>query len=385
MMNVSIERCNSYDEETVYTAIEKLIDNIGGWKKFISPGKKVALKPNLLMFKKPEDAATTHPSVVKAVITQIQKAGGIVTIVESPGGPYSQSMLRHVYKATGIEKVADETGAVLNYDLRVCDIYREQSKYIKQLEVLKPLVDADVIINLPKLKTHTMMTYTGAVKNMFGAVAGTAKADLHLRMPDYMKFADSLIDIYLSVKPSLNILDGIIGMEGYGPTNGTPRNVGVLLASTDGFSLDAAALKIIGLPMEKVPVMLNAKERGLLPEDITITGEPIENITVKGYYIPLINEHERVDKFNRGFMKHVKKWIRPRPVIQESLCVKCGNCSKNCPPKVITLEKGKKPEIDYKNCIRCFCCHELCAYNAITIHRSMLSKTLMNRNLAGMK
>lgn len=384
-MIVSIERCESYDEKAVYEAVEKLIEYIGGWKNFIGPGKKVAVKPNLLMFKKPEEAATTHPAVVKAVIMQVQKAGGIVSIVESPGGPYHQSMLRQVYKATGIEKVADETGAVLNYDLRVCNVGTDQAKYIKQLEVLKPLVDADVIINLPKLKTHTMMTYTGAVKNMFGAVAGTAKADMHLRMPDYMKFADSLIDIYLSVKPTLNIMDGIIGMEGYGPTNGSPRNVGVLLASPDGFSLDAAALKIIGLPMEKVPVMLNAKERNLLPEDISIIGEPIENVAVKDYNIPLVNEHERVDKFNRGLMKLVKNWIRPRPVIQESICIRCGNCARNCPPKVITIETGKKPDIDYKNCIRCFCCHELCAYNAITIHRNIISKVLMNRNLAGLK
>ena len=131
----------------------------------------------------------------------------------------------------------------MNYDLRVSKINREQSKYIKQLEVLKPLIDADIVINLPKLKTHTMMTFTGAVKNMFGAIAGTAKADMHLRMADYIKFADCLIDIFLSVKPTLNIMDAIDGMEGYGPNNGNPRHIGVLMASTDGFSLDAAALR----------------------------------------------------------------------------------------------------------------------------------------------
>lgn len=385
MQSVSLERCTNYDEEVVYAAIEKLINNIGGWKNYISPGKKVVVKPNLLMFKKPEEAATTHPSVVKAVIAQIQKAGGIVTIVDSPGGPYHAAMLKHVYRTAGMEKIADETGAVLNYDLRVNTIQREQSKYIKQLEILKPLIDADIIINLPKLKTHTMMTYTGAVKNMFGAIAGTAKADMHLRMPDYIRFADCLIDIFLSVKPTLNVMDAINGMEGYGPTNGNPRHLGVLLASTNGFSLDAAALKIIGLPVEKVPVMFNAKARGLLDEEIRIIGEPVENVTVSDYIIPALNDNERTDKFSRGFMKIVKKWMRPRPEIQDSLCVQCGNCARNCPPGVITLSKGRKPDINYKNCIRCFCCHELCAYNAITVHRSMISRMMMHKRIAGRK
>lgn len=385
MQAVSIECCNSYDEETVYQAVEKLMDHLGGWKHFISPGKRVAIKPNLLMFKKPEEAATTHPSVVKAVISQVQKAGGIVTIAESPGGPYNTSMLKRVYRTTGVESVADETGAILNYDLRVSNIIQEQAKYIKQLEILKPLAEADIIINLPKLKTHTMMTYTGAIKNMFGAVAGTAKADLHLRMPDYKKFADSLIDVYLSVKPMLNLMDAIDGMEGYGPTNGNPRHLGILLASADGFALDAAALRVIQLPAEKVPVMFNAQKRGLLDEEISILGEKIENISVMDYNIPLLSDTERVDKFNRGLMKMVKQWLRPRPVIQKNLCVQCGNCAKNCPPKVITLEKGKLPVIDYKNCIRCFCCHELCTYDAISIHRNAISRVMMNQKIAGLK
>ncbi len=385
MKIVSLERCSSYDEEAVYAAVDKLVEGIGGWKSIVSPGKKVAVKPNLLMFKKPEEAATTHPSVVKAVIRQIQKAGGIAEIVESPGGPYNAAMLKRVYKSTGIEKIADETGAVLNYDLRVSKIVNEQAKYIKQLEILKPLADADIIINLPKLKTHTMMTYSGAVKNMFGAIAGTAKADMHLRMPDYLKFADCLIDIFLGVKPTLNIMDAIEGMEGYGPTNGSPRKLGVLLASQDGFALDAAALKIISLPADKVPVMRNAKERKLLDEEIGFVGEPIENVMVSDYNIPLLNESERIDKFNRGAMKHIKNWIRPRPEVQNSLCVVCGNCVKNCPPKVITIGKSGKPAIDYRNCIRCFCCHELCPHNAITVRRSLLSKLMMNKNIAGQK
>lgn len=385
MQLVSIERCEDYNEQKVYEAIEKTVNNLGGWGMYIKPGSKVAVKPNLVMYKKPEEAATTHPSVIKAVIAQVQKAGGLVTIAESPGGPYNQSMLKHVYKMTGVEKVADETGAILNYDLRVETIRQPMAKYLKKFEVIKPLADADVIINLPKLKTHGSMTYTGAIKNMFGAVAGTSKTDLHMRMPDYYKFADCLIDIYLGIKPTLNIMDAITGMEGFGPTSGDPKHIGLLLASADGFSLDVTAMKIINLPMDFVPLMVQAKERDLVDEEIKILGENIENVAVKDFRIPdhsVINSHRVL---RRRFVRLSRRFLRPRPEIQTDLCAKCGDCAKNCPPKVIRMGKDRTPVIDYKGCIRCFCCQELCSHNAIKIYRNILSKILLSKKTAGLK
>lgn len=385
MQYVSIAKCSDYNEENVYKAVEDIVNKLGGWKKYIKPGNTVVVKPNLLMPKKPDEAATTHPAVVKAVVSQVQKAGGIVTIAESPGGPYGYTYLKHVYKVTGIERVADETGAILNYDLRVQGKNHPQAKYIKQLEVIRPIAEADIIINLPKLKTHTMMAYSGAVKNMFGAVAGTTKADFHLRMPDYMDFADCLIDIFLSVKPTLNIMDAVYGMEGYGPSAGKPRKIGILLASTNGFALDCAALNVIGLPFEKVPIIKQANKREFIREDYCVWGCDIKDITINDYAIPVLNDTERCNAFDRGFLKLAKRWLRPKPVIDQNTCVRCGNCARNCPPKVINIEKGKSPYIDYRKCIRCFCCHELCSYKAITIHRNIISKLMTDKRLAGLK
>jgi uncharacterized protein (DUF362 family)/Pyruvate/2-oxoacid:ferredoxin oxidoreductase delta subunit len=382
---VSIERCESYDEEKVYKALEKIINHLGGWRKFIKPGNVVALKPNLLMYKKPEEAATTHPAIIKAVITQVQKAGGLVVIAESPGGPYNLSMLKYVYKMTGVEKVASETGAILNYDLRVDTINQSNAKYLKKFEIIKPLADADVIINLPKLKTHAAMVYTGAIKNMFGAIAGTSKTDLHMRMPDYNKFADCLIDIFTGTKPTLNIMDAVIGMEGYGPTSGDPKHIGLLLASENGFSLDVTASKLIRLPLNYVPVFVQAKERGLIDEEIIIHGEQLDNIVIKDFKIPehSADGHPRV--FRRRFMKSFQYLLKPRPEIQNGSCVRCGDCVRNCPPKVIRMEQGKESVINYKDCIRCFCCQELCSHNAIKIHRNLLSKALVNKKITGLK
>jgi len=386
MDTVSIERCNNYEYENVYNCVEKLVDNLGGWKAFIKPGDRVAVKPNLLMNKKPEEAATTHPSVVKAVISQVQKVGGNVVIAESPGGPYNRTLLRYVYRATGIEKVANETGAILNYDLRVTKINRPDSKYVKSLEILKPLADADVIVNIPKLKTHASMVYTGAVKNMFGAVAGTAKTDLHLRMPDYNDFAEGLIDIYLSAKPAINIMDAVEGMEGYGPSAGTPKHIGLLLASPNGFALDIAAVKIIRLSPEKVLVLKNAEKRGLADfNSINIIGENIESVVVNDFDIPALYGVKRQGFLKRNLLKLIKKQSKPKPVIAAERCKRCGNCVKICPAAAIVSEDRSVPVIDYKKCICCFCCHELCDFKAIDIRRGFVSRLITDRRMSGLR
>jgi len=386
MDTVSIERCSNYEYDNVYNCVEKLVDNLGGWKAFIKPGDSVAVKPNLLRYKKPDEAATTHPAVVKAVISQVQKAGGNVIIAESPGGPYSRAMLRYVYRATGIEKVADETGAVLNYDLRVTKINSPDSKYVKSLEIIKPLADADIIINIPKLKTHAMMVYTGAVKNMFGAIAGTAKADLHLRMPDYNDFADSLIDIYLGAKPAISIMDAVEGMEGYGPSAGTPKHIGLLLASSSGFALDIAAVKIIKLSPENVPVLRNAKKRCLVDDNnIRIVGEEIESVVCDDFSIPALYGAKRQNIIKRSLLNLIKKQSRPKPVISAEKCVRCGNCVKICPAAALVHENQSIPSIDYKKCIRCFCCHELCDYKAVDIRRGFVSRVMADRRLSGLR
>lgn len=203
MGTVAIARCDGYRDDLVEAAMTECLNAIGGLSGFIRPGMQVAIKPNLLMAKKPELAATTHPAVVKAIVRAVQAVGGIANIVESPGGMYSVALLRHVYAATGMTRMADETGAKLNLDLRVEKLECPQATLVKSLHVLKPLADADVIIDVAKLKTHMMMVYTGAVKNMFGAVAGTEKADYHARMSDYDRFSEAITDIYLAVKPTL--------------------------------------------------------------------------------------------------------------------------------------------------------------------------------------
>lgn len=379
MSRVSIVRCPGYEINALSAALTATFDNLGGLKKYIKPGMKVVLKPNLVMKKRPEEAATTHPALVYILASMIQEAGGIVTIAESPGGPHTEAVLRGVYSVCGMQKVATETGLRLNYDLSYTDVDNPSGKYLKKVTVIKPLLEADLVINLPKLKTHGQMVYTGAVKNMFGAVPGGLKAEYHMKMAKYDEFANTLIDIFLAVKPALNIMDAVIGMDGRGPTAGNPKQIGLILAGEDAFALDLAALSIINLKPGDVPVIRQAIARGLCPGDlkeVELVGEAIKDVKVRDFVVPGLNSLKDVPFFNSGVLKAFGDMLKPRPVFMHNLCIGCSECARSCPAHIIEM-KNKKPRADLSKCIRCFCCQELCPAKAITIKGSRLFRSVM--------
>ncbi len=381
---VVLEKCENYDKERVRSSIARVFDLLGGIEKYIKAGTQVALKPNLLIAKRPTDAATTHPMIVEVVTEMVIKAGGIVTIIDSPGGPYTAAFIKRVYQTTGMEAAADTTGAKLNYDLRVENVSIPEGILLKSVNILKPLIDADVIINLAKLKTHMMMVYTGAIKNMFGAVGGTEKADYHARMNDYDLFATSLVDIHYAIKPTLNIIDGITAMEGEGPGSGVPRHIGTIIASENAFEADAIALNIIHVPHDKVPIMRVGKKYARYNEnDIEVIGEPIEQFICTDFDVPSLNLRESGARPPKGLLSKFSVITRPKLVIRTKDCIRCRRCLEACPAKVITVQSDKNLKINPSGCIRCFCCHELCPENAIDIKRSLLSKILVGGKMAG--
>jgi uncharacterized protein (DUF362 family)/Pyruvate/2-oxoacid:ferredoxin oxidoreductase delta subunit len=374
MPSVSLVKCSTYSDHQVMAALQETFDNLGGIAQYVKPGTKVALKVNLLMEKTPEEATTTHPALVKALVILIQQAGGQVTIVDSPGGNYNERVLRRIYATSGLQQVAEETGATLNYDLSEVEIANPEGKLLKHLTVIKPLMDADLVINLPKLKTHGMMVYTGAVKNLFGAIPGLQKAEFHFKMPKYEDFADALIDIFLSIKPALSIMDAVVGMEGDGPSAGHPRPIGLVIAAEDAFALDRVALHLIGADPMRIPIIKQAVERGLCRadlQDITIIGANVEDLKVQSFKIPQLNGK------GVGIMHGpITNLFRPKPVFNHSKCIGCADCAKNCPAHTIKM-KNKRPVVDLAQCIRCFCCQELCPAKAIEIRRSKLGSAIL--------
>lgn len=371
MSLVTLVPCADYSPEALAAALEKALSDLGGIERFVKKGTRVALKPNLLMSKRPEEAVTTHPAFARALISLIQKAGGTVTVAESPGGPYFKQYLEGVYRACGYKAIADETGCALNTDLTEAEVNNPGAKYLKKLQIIKPLTDADLVINLPKLKTHGQMVYTGAVKNMFGAIAGTTKIEYHMRMAGCDQFADGLIDIFLSVKPELTIMDAVVGMEGAGPSGGKPKKIGLILASTDAFALDTAAAHVIGLKPEQVPVLRQAAARGLAPksiEEIMFPGLRPDQARVPSFDIPMLDNLEGVSMSEGAIPGFLARFIKPRPVFRHERCTGCAECVSFCPAKVISM-KDKRPYADLSACIRCFCCQELCPSKAVDVRR----------------
>jgi uncharacterized protein (DUF362 family)/Pyruvate/2-oxoacid:ferredoxin oxidoreductase delta subunit len=373
-MKAIVETCDNYRIDRVINCLEKIFDRLGGVSAIIKPGMVVAIKPNLLLPKDPEDAATTHPNVVKGIAAIVQKAGGLAIIAESPGGPYNTTSLGRLYSVTGMEAVADETGAQLNFDLRVEKVENTGGKIVKSPKIIKPLADADLIINAAKLKTHGFMVYSGAVKNMFGAIPGLEKAEYHMRFSHPDRFSDCIIDIFLAAKPRLNIIDGIIAMEGDGPGSGVQKHLGVLIGSEDGFAADYAALELIGVDYRRVPVMKWAEERQLFnPDEVEFEGIDIETAKPASFDVPALEKGIR-RKLLAKLGLILGKGFRPKPEILHERCVLCGKCIEVCPPKIISAGDDNRISIDYKKCIRCFCCHEFCPEKAVRIKRNAIRR-----------
>lgn len=384
MSEVSIARCGDYEYPDVKRAVARSIELLGGIGKFVKGGDRVLLKVSLLMKRRPEKATTTHPAVVRAVAELVKEAGGSPVIGDSPGGYhfYTRKALESVYETCGMIEAAEASGAELNYDTEAVDVPYPAGRVIKLVKTIKPLLDADKVISIPRIKTHMMTVYSGAVKNLFGIIPGSYKAEYHLRFEDTEEFADLLIDLCLFAKPCLTVMDAIIGMEGYGPTNGTPRKVGLVISSANPFALDAVAADAIGLKSRQVPTIRKSMERGLCPteaEGIVVLGEKVDEVRVADFKKPTVKV-----AFNfyslllpKFLKKRLNNLLKPKPTFDHGICVGCGVCASSCPPKAIAMKDGK-PEVDLSSCIRCFCCHELCAHGAVGISRPWFIRVLLH-------
>jgi uncharacterized protein (DUF362 family)/Pyruvate/2-oxoacid:ferredoxin oxidoreductase delta subunit len=374
---VALVRCDSYDDEAVYTAVEKGIDLLGGISNFVKPGEKIVMKPNVLIGSDPEKCITTHPSVFKAVGKLLQKAGVSVLYGDSSGfGSCSSNMKR--------AKLKDEAD-LLGFEMADFDNGRKVSHpdglLIKSFTIANGVLDVDGLVNLCKLKAHPLMRMTGAVKNLFGCIPGLLKGKFHSQLPDPYDFAAMLVDLNNIIKSRLCIMDGIMAMEGNGPRNGIPRPMNVLLFSTDPVALDATVCRMVGLEVTMVPTELEGERGGLgtyHSENIQILGDSLESFIDKDFDII----RSAPNHCTTGRVRtYIKNRICDRPVIDNSKCTACGTCVRLCPvePKAINWRNGDKsrpPVYNYDRCIRCFCCQENCPEGAISVKTTALSRLL---------
>ena len=381
--DVALVPCSRYDDSEVESALRKAVEQTGGLD-FINPGMRIAVKLNLVTAMKPETAATVHPSVVCALARILRDRGAEVVFGDGPGGIYSSAYLRVVYDVCGIRS-AEQFGAKLNDDFSVMDADFPEAVMAKRFPYTAYLSKADAIIDLCKLKTHAMMGMTCAVKNFFGSVPGTSKPEFHYRFPRAEDFANVLVDLYEYSKPRLCICDAVIGMEGNGPTQGTPRKIGCLIASRNGHLLDAVAADLIGFKPADIPTIKAAMERGLLPEDmssISLYGDPSRFRILDFRTVPAQSSvffhvlGEGVPGKIADFV--AARIVTPFPKLDKKYCIGCGKCAQLCPAKAIAMIDNK-PRINRKICIHCFCCQEFCPKGAMKPGRTILSKLYSHR------
>lgn len=381
MAKVSLGICHEYDLDKVKKIILEGIKNIGGLEPYILPGEKVLLKVNLLMKKAPENATTTHPIFVKALAEILSEYGAIVIIGDSPGGPFNEKILRNIYKACGYNDLPDEEKNIfLNYNVNEISVSRNDLYLIKQLNVIELLSQVDKVISVSKLKTHGMTVFTGAVKNMFGTIPGIYKAEYHFKMPRIEDFSNMLVDVCINANPILSFMDGIVGMEGAGPSAGNPIEIGAVIVSDSPFHLDVVACNLVGIAPSEVPTIERCIERNIIKEDfsdIEMVGLSYEAFPERSIKRPEVGGASFLYDILPSFIsKPIINLMSPKPVFDFDICVKCGDCERACPADAIVID-DEGPKVDLNSCIRCFCCQELCPHKAVDIHRNVFLSRLV--------
>jgi len=370
---VSIVKCQNYDESLVLSGLRRAIDLIGGIQTFVKRGDHVLLKPNLLYGKAPEKAVTTHPSIIRGVIQIIREEGGFPFLGDSPG----MGSALGVAERAGIKRIADAMDCpIVEFNRPVLPKER-RGRIFKNIEIDQTIFEADVIINLPKWKTHAQMLLTLGVKNLFGCIPGPRKALWHLKAGEDRKtFAQMLLDIYHIIQPSLTILDGIIGMEGNGPNSGRPIPLGLILASGDSLSLDQIVCDLLGVLRESLLTNRVAFEQGIEKDSIDVLGERVEEVKILNFKFPTLSQMDW--GLPRFLSKALKNTLTSKPLIDQEICNVCDQCAEICPPKALA-RKGKDLVFDYGHCIRCFCCLEVCSEGAISIKPGWALKMIGKR------
>ena len=374
---VSLQKCDSYNEQKVAESIKALLKPLGSMSAFVKKNDKVLIKPNMLSCKEPERAATTHPSVIEAVVKECFDAGASeVWVGDSPPAIFGRT--EDFWKKTGFAKATKIAGGKMlcfEKDEKTNVNFKIYGKDVTA-SVIKKVFDANVVISISKMKTHNLTRITGAVKNNFGFIPGFSKALWHKKFTKVHEFSAFVTELARVLPVKLHIMDGIEAMDLQGPASGRVKKNNILLASDNPVAVDMGFCKIVGLKPESVPIMKYCKKIGWGPkgfEDVDFVGEKVEDCIVNGYIVPPSPPVYLIPDFVLDF---IRKLIWTGPNLKLNKCVKCGRCKNICPAKAIEIGNNGAG-FDRDKCISCFCCMEVCPVEAIHMKASPLMSIIL--------
>lgn len=374
MNRVHIQKCSSYNIDEVEKKLIKILEKLFDAEKLKSEyGENILIKPNILTGAKPDEAVVTHPVVVDVCAGYFIEKGFSVTIGDSP----AVDSLKSASVKSGIDRVLKKYN--LNYaDFKnTIELNNPDGKLVKNFKIVKAYQDSDIIINIAKLKTHSQMYYTGAMKNLFGFIYNLQKSKYHFRFQERKNFASMIVDLNCLIKPQISIIDAVLSMQGEGPRNGKPYKSGFLAASKSALALDIVASSLIGYDYNNIPIISEAITRkmdGIYSiDDIDLDGKKLEDYECKNFKkIDAVKDIAMFKNIIPGFLYETcRKFLIPRPFFSKEKCKLCMNCVEICSADALKIVNERYIGIDYDKCIRCYCCGEVCPHDAIDIRKKV--------------
>jgi uncharacterized protein (DUF362 family)/NAD-dependent dihydropyrimidine dehydrogenase PreA subunit len=324
-------------------------------------GKKVLVNPNALRASNAEDAVVTNPAVIRAVVEKLEDLGASEIIVGDNPGMVSYGDNEKTFKQSGLMEASKGYYQNIGSDSLKLDFNPE---FLAQVNVSRAVMEADVIISVPKFKTHGLTVITGAIKNSYGIIPGALKANLHYRSGDTLRFNQVIVEVFSLRVPDLFIMDAIVGMEGNGPASPDLRDIGQILAADNAVAMDAVMARMMGIDPQILPFLKMARDRGLGDYEASAI-ELIGDLTVipDFKYPPVL---QRAEAMVPGMEQFFLSRINLRPKADPDLCTGCGTCVEQCPASALSLDDSI-PQVDKDVCVACFCCQEICPEMAITL------------------